>query len=87
MAESQIKVEQQYPELFVQLTDKQRRAVVQSLAASWHEGWVPTRESVENLTDYARGAIDAAEYDRRADAAAHRAAEVSRRAAGVVGAA
>lgn len=33
MAESQTKIEQQYPELIAQLTDKQRRAVVQSLAA------------------------------------------------------
>ena len=49
--------------------------------------WQPTREDVENLTDYARGAIDAAEYDRRSAAAAHRAAEASRRAAGIVGAA
>ncbi|WP_230006194.1 hypothetical protein [Microbacterium sp. Bi128] len=87
MAESQMKIEQQYPELFAQLNDKQRRAVVQSIAAGWHEGWEPTREDVENLTDYARGAIDAAEYDRRSAAAAHRAAEVSRRAAGIVGAA
>ncbi|MFF7684508.1 hypothetical protein [Microbacterium sp. NPDC007973] len=87
MAESQMKIEQQYPELFAQLDDKQRRAVVQSLAAGWHEGWEPTREDVENLTDYVRGAIDGDEYDRRSDAAAHRAAEVSRRAAGIVGAA
>lgn len=81
-----MKVEQRYPELFAQLGDKQRRAVVQSLAAGWHEGFNPTREDVENITDYARGAIDADEYDRRADAAAHRAAEVARRAAGIIGA-
>lgn len=86
VAESQMKIEQQYPELFAQLTDTERRAVVQTLAAGWHEGFNPTREDVENITDYARGAIDAGEYDRRADAAAHRAAEVARRAAGVVGA-
>ncbi|WP_295790674.1 hypothetical protein [uncultured Microbacterium sp.] len=78
-----MKIEQQYPELFAQLNDKQRRAVVQSLAAGWHEGWEPTREDVENLTDYARGAIDADECDRRSDAAACRAAEVARRAAGL----
>lgn len=80
-----MKIEQRYPELFAQLDETQRRAVVQSLAAGWHEGWKPTREDVENLTDYARGAIDADEYDRRADAAAHRSAKASRRAAGVVG--
>lgn len=65
-------IEERWPELFVQLDEAQRRAVVQSLAAVWHEGWVPNREDVENLTDEARGAIDAAEYRRRAHAAARR---------------
>ena len=46
--------------------------VRQSLAAGWHEGFTPTREDVENLTDYARGAIDFAEYRRRSHAAARR---------------
>ncbi|MFV0460200.1 MAG: hypothetical protein ACK5MT_15670 [Actinomycetales bacterium] len=45
---------------------------VQSLASAWHEGSTPNREDVENLTDEARGAIDAAEYRRRAHAAARR---------------
>ncbi|NMC69840.1 MAG: hypothetical protein GYA57_07195 [Myxococcales bacterium] len=65
-------IEQRWPELFAQLDETQRRAVVQSLAAAWHEGWTPNREDVENLTDEARGAIDAAEYRRRAHAAARR---------------
>ena len=65
-------VEDRWPELFEQLDEAQRRAVVQSLASAWHEGWVPNREDVENLTDEARGAIDAAEYRRRAHAAARR---------------
>lgn len=65
-------VETRWPELFAQLDVTQRRAVVQSLASAWHEGWVPDREDVENLTDRARGAIDAAEYRRRAHAAARR---------------
>lgn len=85
MSESQFKIEQQYSELFEHLDDGQRRAVVQSIAANWHAGWEPMREDIENLTDDARGAIHAAEYDRRADAAAHRAAEAARRAAGVIG--
>ncbi|MDQ1218041.1 hypothetical protein [Microbacterium arborescens] len=80
-------VEDRWPELFAKLDDVQHNAVRQSLAAGWHEGWEPTREDVENLTDYARGAIDADEYDRRSDAAARRAAEAARRAAGIVGAA
>ncbi len=65
-------VEERWPELFVQLDETQRSAVVQSLASAWHEGWEPNREDVENLTDKARGAIDAAEYRRRAHAAARR---------------
>lgn len=55
-------VERRWPELFAQLDATQRHAVVQSLASAWHEGWTPNREDVENLTDRARGAIDAAEY-------------------------
>lgn len=63
-----------WPELFAQLDEAQRDAVTQALAVAWHEGWTPTREDVENLTDRARGAIDAEEYRRRAHAAARRAA-------------
>ena len=59
-------VETRWPELFAQLTAADREAVVNALASSWHEGWAPNREDVENLTDYARGVIDKAEYDRRA---------------------
>jgi O-succinylbenzoate synthase len=65
-------IEQRWPELFAQLDTTQRRAVVQSLASAWHEGWEPNREDVENLTDEARGAIDWDEYLRRADQAAER---------------
>ncbi|MGW9114510.1 antitoxin VbhA family protein [Microbacterium sp. NPDC055683] len=73
MAE-QFDVEERWPELFAQLDGAQRNAVRQSLAAAWHEGWVPNREDVENLTDEARGAIDAEEYLRRVREAALRAA-------------
>ena len=44
-------IEDRWPELFTRLDDVQRNAVRQSLAAAWHEGWVPSREEVENLTD------------------------------------
>lgn len=71
-------VTERWPELFEQLDETQRLAVVQSLAVAWHEGWSPSREDVENLTDRARGAIDAAEYRRRAHAAARRVAAVAR---------
>lgn len=63
---------ERWPELFAQLDEAKRRSVLNTLAADWHEGWTPNREDVENLTDYARGAIDAAEYDRRSDEAAER---------------
>lgn len=59
-------VERRWPELFEQLDAEQRRSVVGALAVSWHEGWLPEREHVENLTDYMRGAIDKQEYFRRA---------------------
>jgi hypothetical protein len=66
-------VEARWPELFANLDDTSRRAVLQSLASAWHEGWEINREDVENLTEEARGAIDEAEYRRRAHAAARRA--------------
>lgn len=65
-------IEARWPELFAPLDEAARIAVVNAFASSWHEGWVPNREDVENLTDYARGAIDEAEYDRRAAGAAER---------------
>jgi hypothetical protein len=65
-------VEARWPELFEALSAVDRRAVVQSLANGWHEGWVPNREDVQNLTDLVRGAIDEAEYDRRVGVAARR---------------
>ncbi len=58
-------IEERWPELFELLSDEERRAVVNSFASSWHEGWFPNRTDVENLTLYARGAILKDEYDRR----------------------
>lgn len=70
MAAERFDVEERWPELFEQLSSEHRRAVVQSLASAWHEGWAPNREDVENLTDRARGVIDGAEYLRRVREAA-----------------
>lgn len=69
---AEFNIEARWPELFAPLEEETRRAVVNSFASSWHEGWAPNREDVENLTDYARGAIDKSEYDRRAAGAAER---------------
>ena len=60
-------IEERWPELFEPLTAVQRESVVQAFADAWHEGWVPNREDVENLTDEARGAIDAEAADKLAD--------------------
>ena len=80
MAE-RFEIEQRWPDLFERLEARQRRAVVQSLASAWHEGWVPNREDVKNLTDEARGDIDRDEYLRRVAQAAerHRGSAGSRR--------
>ncbi|MGV2852840.1 hypothetical protein ACNPON_02560 [Glutamicibacter sp. AGC13] len=61
-------VEQQWPELFAGLEPRQRNAVLQSLASSWHEGWMPNRPDVENLVNFVTGVIDRVEYLRRATA-------------------
>jgi hypothetical protein len=68
----QFDIEQRWPELFEQLEARQRRAIVQSFVSAWHEGWVPNREDVKNLTDEARGDIDHDEYFRRVAQAAER---------------
>ena len=36
-------IEERCPDVFEPLEPRQRRAVVQSLASAWHEGWVPNR--------------------------------------------
>ncbi len=66
---------QRWPELFEPLDDALRSSVVQTLATSWHEGFTPTRDVVENLTAYAAGKIDETEYQRRSDAIAETARE------------
>ena len=55
-------IEERWPELFEQLDPTQRDAVRQSLAGIWHDGWIPNREDVQDLTDLTRGAIDREEY-------------------------
>lgn len=58
-------IEDRWPELFEGLDNKQRRAVIQSLAAGWHEGHFPTREVVKNLTSFVRGEINFVQYSDR----------------------
>lgn len=61
-------IQARWPELFAGLSDVQRRSVVNTLASSWHEGWEPNRAEVAVFTDFVRGDIDEAEYDRRMEA-------------------
>ncbi len=72
MAATEFNFEARRPVLFAPLDDAARMVVVNALASIWHEGWVPNREDVENLSDDAPGAIDEAECDRRAAGAAER---------------
>lgn len=60
--------QEKWPELFQDLAPDTAKHVVASFASSFHEGWIPNREAVENLTKLAKGEIDKTEYDRRADA-------------------
>lgn len=69
---AEFNIEGRWPELFSQLSVQHRRIVLDSFASAWHEGWVPNREDVENLTDLMRGVISKDEYDRRAAEAAER---------------
>lgn len=65
-------VEERWPELFEQLEGEDRRQFVNTLASSWHEGWVPGRDEIENMINKHLGRISHAEYLRRADAIAER---------------
>ena len=65
-------IETRWPELFEGLSALDRRAVVQTLANGWHEGWVPNRPDVADLVDLTRGDIDRDEYRRRNRAAIER---------------
>jgi hypothetical protein len=65
-------IEEHWPELFERLDANKRRAVVQSLASAWHEGWAPNRVDVQNLTERALGAIDHDEYMLRVRQSAER---------------
>lgn len=50
-------VVQVWPELFVDMPERDRDAVRQAVAASWHEGWKPDRPAVVDLVARARGEI------------------------------
>ena len=57
-------IEARWPDLFEGLTPAQRDSVVQPLASSWHEGWVPNRDDVALLSYDALVADPEAEVTR-----------------------
>jgi hypothetical protein len=68
---AEFNIEARWPELFAPLSETERRAIVNTLASGWHEGWTPNRADVADLIDVTRGVIDEAEYrTRTADAIA-----------------
>nr|WP_236867304.1 hypothetical protein [Brevibacterium linens] len=70
MMSDRFDIESRWPDVFEGLDDQQRRNVVEALAASWHEGWVPNREDVARLTAKVRGDITREEYVAQTIAAA-----------------
>lgn len=58
--------EHRWPGAFDTLDAANRRAVIQSIANGWLEGWKPTRADVDNLVLAARGDITTEEYLRNA---------------------
>lgn len=54
-----------WPDLFEGLPHEDVRAIVDNLAAGWHEGWEPNREDVSDLVDLHVGRITIGEYNRR----------------------
>lgn len=57
-------LEKRWPEVLAPLEVTQRWVMGLLLGSAWHEGRVPDRENLENLTDHALGVIDDAEYPR-----------------------
>ena len=53
------------PDLFVGLTDTQRRAVVRNLAWSMPDEAEPSRAEVIDMVQYVAGTLSNAEYARR----------------------
>lgn len=47
-------VERRWPELFTWLDSGQRNAVIQSLAASWNEGWERHETDVAILVNFVK---------------------------------
>lgn len=76
---SRMNLEGRWPELFEGLSPHEYRAVVQSLVANWHEGWVPNREDLKNLVEVVTGAMDENEYMRRSAVLARARANVGGR--------
>lgn len=62
--EKALDLEAKWPEIFEEMTPRQVRAVVQTVASSWHEGREPEREHTARLAARVRGDMSKAEYRR-----------------------
>ncbi|CAM3211022.1 antitoxin VbhA family protein [Actinomyces slackii] len=54
-----------WPDLFATLTPADKDIFIQSLAANWHEGWVPSREDVADLIAVHHGDLTPLQAARR----------------------
>ncbi|WP_243118439.1 hypothetical protein [Actinomyces wuliandei] len=55
-----------WPDLYAPLSQQERRALTNTLAADWHEGWTPSREDVADLLALRAGTLTRSEYHARA---------------------
>lgn len=62
--EKALDLEAKWPEIFEDMMPRQVRAVVQTVASSWHEGREPEREHTARLAARVRGDMSKAEYRR-----------------------
>jgi hypothetical protein len=65
-------IETRWPELFTPLDETHRELLNDAFASIWHEGWIPNREDVKDLSEHLQGIIDITEYNRRSRVAAER---------------
>lgn len=73
------RIDEEWPELFIGLSDEQRSVVVEAWAAQWHAGWEPNREDAANSTALVRCDITSEQYRERVYAVARQRAAARRR--------
>jgi hypothetical protein len=59
-------IDERWPGLFDHIPADDRYSIIQTVAAGWHEGWMPNREDIRFLVEFHCGEIDFDEYRNRA---------------------